>query len=148
MDLRIREACAADAETLFRWRNDPVTRAESLNTAPVPWPDHVEWLARALADPNRVLLIGEQNHAPVGTIRFDGDGDSSDASWTIAPEARGKGMGAKLLSAALAFARTPDVIAYIKVGNMASKRIAKKAGFAFASVSGDVERWELRRERA
>jgi len=143
MSLGIRRACQADAETLFLWRNDPATRAMCINSDPIAWPGHLDWLGKALANPDRILLIGELDGEPIGTVRLDQENGVSKASWTIAPQARGKGLGAALLTAALAHATTPMVIATIRRDNVASKRIAEKAGFAFVRADGEMERWEL-----
>ena len=37
-----------DAEYLFKWRNDPHTIAMSLNSMPVTWDEHINWLRDAL----------------------------------------------------------------------------------------------------
>ena len=73
--MRFRKATKKDSENLFNWRNDPETRAESLNTAPVLREAHEAWLARTLKNPNRLLFIAEEDNEAVGTKRADKFGE-------------------------------------------------------------------------
>lgn len=133
--MNLRPATMDDAQRLFDWRNDPVTRAMFRNTAEVPWADHVAWLERTLADPTRILLLAEHDGTPVGTMRID-YGDEPELSWTVAPEYRNCGFGSEMVRMG-----TPDnAVAWIKPENIASQRIAEKAGFAFVS-DGPLQKW-------
>lgn len=69
--LRVRDAAAGDARLLFDGRNAEPVRRVSLQQAPLQWDDHCCWLTATLADPRRVLLIGEHGDGPVGTLRYD-----------------------------------------------------------------------------
>jgi RimJ/RimL family protein N-acetyltransferase len=62
--------------------------------------DHRTWLRRVLADPDRRLLVAEHAGTPVGTVRFDRDGDAWEVSITVAPAARGRGLAVPVLLAA------------------------------------------------
>lgn len=120
--LDYRPATPEDAENLFRWRNDPITRAMSVNTQPIEWVDHVAWLDRRLARQNPNLYIVVVDGDPVGTFRLD-DGE---VSYTIAPEFRGRGFATWTLS--LVRNRFGPQRAVIKAENTASIRAAQKAG--------------------
>lgn len=122
--MSLRPATMGDAETLFNWRNDPETQANSLSTDPVPWDDHCNWLKASLANPDRDLLIAEIDGVPVGTVRID-RGEESELSWTVAPDQRGKGIAKQMV----ALACPPEAVARIKPDNIASQRIAEAAGF-------------------
>ena len=117
----IRPARMSDAELLFQWRNDPLTRAMSRNDAPVPWDTHISWLAGRLARSEPHLYIAESS-VPVGTFRLDGD----EVSYTVAPEARGKGIGLAMLC--IANEMFGPLRAEIYERNTVSIRIAQKAG--------------------
>lgn len=124
----LRPATTSDAATLFRWRNDAGTRVQFINTARVPWDAHVEWLKRTLADPDRLLAIGESDGRPVGTVRWDRAGGGWEMSWTVAPECRGQGYGRALLLAAADY-RADTLLATVRETNAASIAIAEHAGF-------------------
>lgn len=128
--IEFRPARFDDAETLFKWRNDPETRANSVNTDEIPWPDHAAWMERSLADQRRRIYIAEKNGSPVGTVRVD-YGLEIELSWTVAPEHRGNGIG-KLLVQNAPLPEEP-IIARIKPGNIASQKIAAAAGFVLVT---------------
>lgn len=111
-----------DAETLFAWRNDPLTRSMSVNTGPVEWEGHLRWLERRLSYSDPGLYIAEIDGDPVGTIRIDVD----EISYTVAPEHRGRGVATAMLSkAAKQFGK---MRAKIKPDNTASIKAAEHAG--------------------
>jgi RimJ/RimL family protein N-acetyltransferase len=128
----LRPATMDDAERLFAWRNDPETRAQSLTTDRVPWDDHVAWLERSLAMPERTLLIAEVAGTPVGTVRLDGE----EMSWTVAPEHRRKGYAKEMVRLAL----PRDATAQIKRGNLASQKVARAAGLQLVE-DGELQVW-------
>ncbi len=133
---KLRPADLHDAALLFAWRNDPATRAASHHAAPLAWGTHLSWLQSALADPDRHLWIGELEGRPVGTVRAERCGGAWRLSWTVAPEARGCGVGRALVSRAAARLTGP-LRAEVKLGNLASQRIAEAAGLAVrAEVDG------------
>ncbi|HYH38240.1 MAG TPA: GNAT family N-acetyltransferase [Azospirillum sp.] len=144
MTVRLRPATAEDAAELFRWRNDPLTRRQSLTTDAIPWDAHVAWLGRVLADPERTLLIAEVDGAAVGSVRCDADGAGKGVlSWQIAPERRGRGYASAMLKAAVADGRLAglELWAEIKPDNAASRRAALAAGFTCAHTAPDLTSW-------
>lgn len=134
----LRAATMADARRLWRWRNDPETRKNSLNEDAVPWEGHVRWLAGALTNPDIRLLVAEESGTPVGTLRIN---HGEEMSWTVAPEARGCGTGKDMVRQA-AF---PGASAQIKASNFASQKVALNAGFRLVE-DGELQRWEMPRE--
>lgn len=130
--MKIRPATADDAMDLLAWRNDPVTRAMSGDSAEIGRDAHLAWFARALADPDRVIYVAETGGAKIGMARFDRDGAAWIASVAVAPDHRGKGHGAALMRLALAdlLAKRPgDVFARVREGNAASLRLFEGLGF-------------------
>lgn len=126
-ELRLRAVTLQDADLLLEWRNDPVTRMASQETMEIRMDDHLRWLASSLANEKRVLLIAEENDVPVGTVRADGDDAGYALSWTVAPSARGRGVGKAMV--ALFARRFPGPVrAEVKKENRASARIAEFAG--------------------
>ena len=146
MNLILRLAIIGDAELLFDWRNDPQTRADSVNTEKVEWAGHVSWFDRSLINQGRKIFIALDGEMPVGTIRLDDDPDEmkTEMSWTVAPEARGKGYGKELVRLGVervqALGRIP--VARIKRENEASLRIVQSLGFKQVSQDGPLTFWE------
>lgn len=136
--LKLRPASMADAALLLTWRNDPLTRAMSRNAAKVAPSEHCAWLENALADPARTLYIAELDGVPVGTLRADTRRDgTTELSWTVAPAARGKGVGRRMV-AELASRLTGPIRARIKAANAASVRIAEQVGMQLERDDGEV----------
>ncbi len=131
--LTLRRAGLADAEELLRWRNDPLTRASSFNSEQISRADHAAWLAQVISDRDRLLLIAIEAGRSVGQVRLDKSGMGVvELHISLAPEARGHGLGTALLILAMDHAATlgaERVFARIKPGNIASERSFSGAGF-------------------
>ena len=131
--VRLRPATLEDAQRLFVWRNDPLTRAQSLQQQPVVWGDHLEWLQASLQNPARQLFIaesaglaGQEQPLTLGTVRADKTEETYELSWTVAPEERGKGWGRKMVAALIEI--LPAQASYTAIvlhSNPASQRIAE-----------------------
>ena len=135
----LREVTMQDITILFDWTNDPVTRQNSFQTAPVLWEEHVMWLNRKLNDENcffYILTDGEKNY---GTIRLDYKEEDSSAliSFSVDAAHRGQGMGNYLL--ALAEKKAMEIstgeiaiktlIGEVKIENLASSKSFEKNGY-------------------
>lgn len=148
MNLILRPATMDDAKMLLQWRNDPDTRANSINTGEVEWGGHVAWLERVLSDPNRKLLVAMNGETPIGTIRLDGNPGKGEIelSWTIAPDERGKGYGGAMVALSLKhLVPGKRVLAQIKPQNEPSRRIVLRLGFQLISTDNGLENWWLER---
>ncbi|MFJ4107275.1 GNAT family N-acetyltransferase [Oerskovia enterophila] len=152
--IEVRPAVSADAAVLLRWRNDPVTRTVSRTTDRVRWSDHVAWLERVLASPERLLLVAESDGRRVGTVRFDAlDGGCWEVSITLAPEVRGRGLAARVLEAAesafSALRGQHDIVATILPENRSSQAVFRRRGYVLMERGQDsfdvlVKRAEVR----
>jgi UDP-2,4-diacetamido-2,4,6-trideoxy-beta-L-altropyranose hydrolase len=140
-----RPATPDDAPLLRAWRNDPETRRWSFTSNEVRSDEHAAWLRKVLADPNRRLLIAfARDGQPVGTVRVDAlDAPACELSWTVAPEARGRGLGKEMVRAA-AHGLGGELVARIKNGNTASERIAAFAGFVKEADDNGNMLWRAR----
>ena len=136
-ELHFRPANMNDADCLLLWRNDRATREASLYTGRVEVADHLKWLRSALNSDQKQIYIAEVNHRPVGTIRTDSEEDGLILSWTVAPKSRGKGIAQKMLNR---FVEGCDktLFAQIKVSNIASQKVAERAGFTLQDVKEGV----------
>jgi UDP-2,4-diacetamido-2,4,6-trideoxy-beta-L-altropyranose hydrolase len=145
--LRLRPVQPADSNQLLTWTNDPATRRQSFNPAPVSLTQHEAWLASQLAHPSRYLLLLAEDATtgmPAGLIRFAVTMEAipeAVLSYSLAPECRGRGWAAPLLlagtRAALAqFPLVQRVVGEVKADNEASVRAFRRAGYALASEAG------------
>jgi RimJ/RimL family protein N-acetyltransferase len=132
MELRIREAKQADADYLYLLANDPVTRKNSFNSKPIDWEDHVIWFEKALNDPNRYIFIANQDSNNVGVVKFEIKSETV-IGITVDPLYRGKGLASSIIrNACLKFweYHSNDIIAYIKLSNIASIKSFVNAHFS------------------
>jgi RimJ/RimL family protein N-acetyltransferase len=118
-----------DAERLYLWRNDPDTRRNSRSQDPLDLRGHEEWLRASLQDPERKIYIVLESGVLVGTVRTDKQDDFLELSWTVAPEARGRGLGREMV---LQFRDevipNANIQASVRKGNVASEKIAGALG--------------------
>ena len=128
--IRLRAVTIQDADLLLDWRNDPETRNASHNTVTVQREEHIAWLTKTLSNARRQLFVAEESGVPVGTVRADLSDGVYELSWTVAPNARGRGV-AKRMVALLTSQISEPIRAEVKCGNMASAKIAEHAGMEF-----------------
>lgn len=133
--LTIRRARFDDAAMIHTWRNDPTTRAMSINTSEIAYDDHVRWLAGILEAEKHLLFIAVVGSLPVGVVRFD---LLDDGTWEISlymdPELHGLGLGRQMLLAGEAavaglISEVVNFSARIVPGNEVSTRMFVRAGY-------------------
>lgn len=130
----IREATRADSAIILSWRNHPAVRAVSRNTDVIDEAVHQAWFEAVLANPDRVVLIGEAGGQAVGVARFDIAGGEARISIFLAPGLSGRGLGSELLFAAEEWLtrRRQDVrlvVAEVLGGNQASHALFQAGGY-------------------
>jgi RimJ/RimL family protein N-acetyltransferase len=107
---RLREVTRDDARFLHRLRSDDATRGAFRTPGPIPFADHLRFIERYFASDNhdRWFVVEHAGEA-VGTIAlYDLSDDARTAAWgrfAIAPERRGRGIGAAALGLLLEHAR-------------------------------------------
>lgn len=126
---------ALDAELIVAWRSDP-DNARYFFGAPPTLESHLEWFRSYLDDPTRYdFMILDPNGTRVGTVSLSGiDGESCEVGYMIGDgSARGKGYATEAVRAVtrLAFDELGirHVDARIRVGNVASEKVASGGGF-------------------
>ena len=129
-----REARLADADLLWRWANDRETRANSFTSSPIPYEEHVSWLAQRLGSDRTRIWIFSDGDAPVGQVRIDISGAIAEIGITVAPEHRGRGYGKAMLEGAMRrlSAERRDRVrprASVLAHNEASLRLFRACGF-------------------
>ncbi|MCU0268692.1 MAG: GNAT family N-acetyltransferase [Acidimicrobiales bacterium] len=142
----LRPADNGDADLLLDWRNDPDTVRFSHSQRGVDAAAHADWFAQRLDDPACRLLVGVRDGRPVGTVRVDITAAVGLVSLTVAPEARGAGVGTALLRALVA-EMTGDyqvmrLVAEVRHDNPASAGAFAGAGFRRDPTgSATFDRW-------
>lgn len=130
----IRKATQDDVSDVWRWRNDRVARANSLDARKISIEEHKTWFLNQLKNEEVKLFIAMKDQAKIGVVRFDFLlNNTIEVSININPQFRGKGFGKRILEA------TSDYIqkcyqgraqkAVIKTSNVASEQIFRSAGF-------------------
>ncbi|KIG13968.1 N-Acetylneuraminate cytidylyltransferase [Enhygromyxa salina] len=134
-ELRFRPALPADAELVYRWANDPVTRAASFSNELIGWDQHLAWFTAQLGRDDRHPFVVEVDGAPVAFVRLDASAAKDGLctiSVNVAPEARGRGLGVGVLRAATPIAAGlgfAQIEALIRPDNHASQRAFVRAGY-------------------
>jgi RimJ/RimL family protein N-acetyltransferase len=157
----LRAAAMSDAARLLAWRNDGATRAASHQTGLVDAVEHVAWMERALSNPDRLLLLlwaergddddgdcsDDERLRPVGTVRLDRDRAKNEVefSWTVDPAMFGKGYASHMVTLAAQHAPPGTTWrAEVKVGNVASARLAQRLFMVLEETRDQVEYWVRR----
>lgn len=131
--LCLRKANMADAEILFRWRNEPETRTNSFHTKPIPYEEHVAWLRAALRNPAQEIYIFCDDDVSIGQVRLSTEGDTATISYSIDAAYRARGYGRAMLRCLeklCAERGKPQVLrGYVKKENIASQVIFARLGY-------------------
>lgn len=130
----VRAAGPADCDAVHAWRNAEDNRRYSIDPQPIDLEHHRRWYADLLANPDRVLLIGEDSNRPVGVVRLDMAAIEAELSIYLVPGEHGKGYGGALLSLAHGWLRDnrPGVAAVrarVLCANEISLRMFRAAGY-------------------
>ncbi len=141
-----RFAQPTDAQLYFDWANDPDTRRQSFNSAPISLETHIAWFTRKLVDSNALLLVFEnESSQPVGQVRFERTpvADMPDEiiiGLSVDASQRGKGLASQLIEQGCAVCRKQwgavTIHAYIKPENQTSARAFERASFRLSGESG------------
>ena len=136
-ELVLRPAEMEDAEHLHAWRNDPDTRRASRDQSEIEFDSHLIWLKESHENPDRRIFIAEMDGIPVGTVRSDLSDGVFELSWTVAPDARGQGIGKRMVALHAAQIEGP-IRAEVRIGNVASVRIAEHVGMTLEGIQDGV----------
>lgn len=132
-----------DSADLLRWRNDPVTCANSRSNKPVSPEDHEAWMTACMSPskPKGEVWVADVDGTSVGVIRVSFD---SVISITVAPEHRGRGHAKEMLRQLCAKYKDCRLDAEIKTTNTASQYVFEQCGFKM--ISSDGEFMQYRKE--
>lgn len=95
--LSLRDAVLADMDLYFRWVNDPDERRNAINQQIISYEEHCNWFKRKIVSDDCYLWLLEQDHVPIGQIRFDIIDGYAVLSYFLDKDFRGKGLGLTIL---------------------------------------------------
>ena len=129
----MRKATLRDAELLLQWRNDTTARQNSFHTEEIAFSEHSQWLKNALADPDVYIFILMKGETLLGQVRVHQKGQDAVISYSIAPEHRHQGYGAKMLALLEEWMTKRNTscrfIGDVKKENIASIRVFESLGY-------------------
>lgn len=132
----LRQATAADARSVFEWRNDPWIVERSSSQRVLPWQEHLAWFTESLLREERLILIVERDGEGMGLARFDRMSENvAMISAYLLEQYTGRGYGVTAIrkGCEAAFDRWPEVrkiLACVRNENRAGASSFRKAGFA------------------
>ncbi|MEJ7766043.1 MAG: GNAT family N-acetyltransferase, partial [Acidimicrobiales bacterium] len=132
----VRPVTPDDSALLWRWANEPSTRANAIRQAAIGWDEHIAWLEAGRRALDRLHWIIEMGGIPVGQVRFDGilHEPCTEISVSVDSSQRNLGYGAVVIRAGVAALqqrhRGRPIIAVVRPDNVASLRSFDLAGFA------------------
>jgi UDP-2,4-diacetamido-2,4,6-trideoxy-beta-L-altropyranose hydrolase len=132
--MTVRKATLEDCDSVLEWRNDPVAREASRSKDVIALDDHRAWFLKAIEGSSILILIGEVKGVRIGFVKFEYSSDRRHAEVSIClkPSERGRGQGLQLLEMSIksyTADRQIELVATIGLGNVASRKIFRSAGF-------------------
>ena len=143
-------------DMVYEWANDPVTRANSFNSNPIPYDTHVKWYRDVLSRSDVALLImvdrdevstegAAGSGACVGQMRINVEDGMAELSYAIAPDYRRRGYGRQIIADTLEYIDTHItrygfvelIYAQVKPGNLGSQEMLVYNGFTRAEFAED-----------
>jgi RimJ/RimL family protein N-acetyltransferase len=135
----LRVATMADAEMLFRWRNDPFVMMRGSSQRPVTWEEHLPWFEATLTGNNRKVFIVMIDDQAAGQVRFDranfdrANEDACTISVYLLEPYTGRGLGVEAIQRGceMVLAEWPveRIVACVREENAAARAAFHKAGF-------------------
>lgn len=141
-NLTARLAYAADENQLFSWANDSLVRKNAFSPEPIEPATHSTWFHKRLCDPEncQIYIVETKAGIPIGQVRFERSEEAWEIDYSLVAAARGRGLGAHLLNAAIQTFRQSRngilVFGRVKPGNLASEKVFRRLGFKVANSGG------------
>ena len=136
-EISTRLATMEDSRTVWSWRNESLARLMSINSEPISWNDHQNWMRLTIKDKNIILLIAQKDLVDIAVVRFETKEKSTKLTVHINlnPTARSKGLSRNILLSSLKHVKgirdynDCTLSAQIKKINIPSIRLFKSLGF-------------------
>ena len=133
-ELVLRKTESDDVNITFKWAKDPVVRKHSFNRTKISFEEHKNWLVNKLKDPQCKYFIALLENKPIGTVRFDLNGDEAVISYLIDPEFHGRGFGTIILKKGVEFLKSytadlKEIVGYVSSENIGSIKTFQRLGY-------------------
>ena len=125
--MNLRKADGDDCWDVFKWINDPYTRAMFFSSKEVTRNEHWAWFNQTIVKDDSEIYMIEDEDRKVGTLHVHKVAIGWEVSINIAPEERRKGYAVKALKELANL--YPDLVAHIKLDNVISQKTFEEAGF-------------------
>ena len=137
MQIRQVEKTSEDCSLIYNLSNDPLVRANSFNSEPIIYENHVKWFNKVINDSNILFFLVFEDDDFVGQLRFVRTCEESREcviSLSITPEYRGKHIGRDFMDLGInemrkSWKKIEIVKAEVKCENEASNKFFTKDGF-------------------
>ena len=129
INLDSRRASTEDRMIFFNWANEKETRAQSFNSDPIPYEDHVRWFDNKLNDNKSAIYIITYNKEDIGQVRFDIEKDCAIISYSIDQKFRNQGWSSPLLQRGVAQFKKDHQNSYLIIGFVKKENIASSIAF-------------------
>jgi RimJ/RimL family protein N-acetyltransferase len=131
-------------ELLYKWANDPKTRANSFNSDLIPFQSHKKWFMEKIDSPDVLFFIYCCEGLNIGQLRFDIKGETVIINYSIDLSFRGKGYGYRMITLGekMIQDRYPEIKwiqAVVKCENDASLNIFRKLNFGECRESSAIK---------
>ena len=139
----LRLATSKDAETIFKWRNDPFILERSSSRKVVSWEEHQTWVNRVVSDPDILMFIIQWADDPVGLLRYEFTSESRSCvvSVYVLEKFTGHGIGLQALAKGSdeVWRKWPAerIVAHVRSDNAAGQKAFEKAGFVLVKNPSD-----------
>ena len=131
-EVNFRDATCEDSRRVWEWRS-AVEKSLRMMGDDTPYYQHDKWFRKAVSDADRIIRVVTQGTLPCGYLRLDRtNGSCARVSICVSTEARGQGLGQRLLKEADTVGRRIEIKrlnAEIHPKNAASRRVFENAGY-------------------
>ena len=145
--ITLKKAKISDSKTIWKWRNDPLTRSMFINKDFIEYKDHLKWFKSKLKNKNSFIFIGQAFEKNVGMVRIDVSKNIGEISININPRFRGISLSETLLTDSIqAFRKKKpncELVADIDKKNTASIKIFSSIGFVRQNSIKNIYRYRL-----
>jgi RimJ/RimL family protein N-acetyltransferase len=93
----LRKADYSDMELLYKWANNPETRANAFDSNPISFDVHQKWFKEKLVSSDVLFFIYHCDDKDVGQVRLDIKNDVAIIDYSIDFVLRGNGYGHRMM---------------------------------------------------
>jgi len=135
--MKLIKANKSHIKDIWFLRNEPLTRKMSLNSEPISWEEHNNWLKKNLNNKDMIIYVAEIDKNSLGYLRFEkkiSEQETYFVSISISSKYHGSGYGTYLLHNGIIkfFEEKKNInklIAVIKKDNLKSKKLFLRQNF-------------------